>query len=102
MAHCRPPPPPRDGGDADAPLGHAVLTLTPDPNTLGALRVHFTAPFHNDPPPPTTACGWSGRCEGLWDYEVLELFIGVEAHGQWDYVGELVGREVMRGLWFGL
>ena len=36
-----------------------------------ALRIEVDAPFHRDPPPP----GEPGPCEGLWEYEVAELFI---------------------------
>ncbi len=35
------------------------------------LRVHVDAPFHDDPPPR----GVPGPTDGLWDYEVAELFI---------------------------
>ncbi len=36
-----------------------------------ALGIHVDAPFHDDPPPP----GGLGPADGLWDYEVAELFI---------------------------
>ncbi len=39
-----------------------------------ALRV--SAPFHNDPPPE----GPPGSTDGLWDYEVVELFISGTAN----------------------
>lgn len=41
----------------------------------GGLRVQTDAPFYGDPPP----AGAGGPCEGLWDFEVVELFI---AHGE--------------------
>lgn len=36
-----------------------------------ALVLHVDAPYFGDPPPP----GSAGPCEGLWAYEVVELFI---------------------------
>ena len=39
--------------------------------TASALRVAVSAPFHDDPPPP----GEPGSTEGLWEYEVVELFV---------------------------
>ena len=42
------------------------LELTPT-----ALNVGIAAPFHNDPAPP----GPPGSLDGLWDYEVVELFL---------------------------
>jgi len=35
------------------------------------LVVRVDAPWHGDRPPPTAA----GRCDGLWEYEVVELFL---------------------------
>lgn len=35
------------------------------------LVVELDAPFHGDPPP----AGPPGRCDGLWEYEVVELFL---------------------------
>ncbi len=35
------------------------------------LRVECTAPLHGDPPPP----GLSGPTPGLWNHEVVELFL---------------------------
>jgi hypothetical protein len=35
------------------------------------LFVHVHAPFYNNPPPLVPA----GSCEGLWEYEVVELFL---------------------------
>lgn len=38
-----------------------------------SLEVLVEAPFFDDPPPPT---GSRGRpCDGLWDHEVVELFL---------------------------
>ncbi len=37
----------------------------------GDLLVSLSAPFHDDPRPPDPA----GRCPGLWEYEVVELFL---------------------------
>ncbi|MFO0688123.1 MAG: hypothetical protein U0900_05405 [Myxococcota bacterium] len=36
-----------------------------------ALEIELEAPRYGDPPPPTPP----GRCDGLWDFEVLELFL---------------------------
>jgi hypothetical protein len=40
---------------------------------LGAdlLAIEVVAPFHGDPPPP----GSVGSCDGLWEFEVVELFL---------------------------
>lgn len=35
------------------------------------LRIAVDAPFHNDPPPP----GLPGPTPGLWEHEVVELFV---------------------------
>ncbi|MEM7354605.1 MAG: hypothetical protein AAF657_27605 [Acidobacteriota bacterium] len=43
------------------------------------LRIEVDAPFHHDPPPP----GQPGPCEGLWDYEVAELFIVGRSPAGW-------------------
>lgn len=37
----------------------------------GGLRVGIEAPFHGDPPPP----GPPGDTPGLWNFEVVELFV---------------------------
>ncbi len=39
--------------------------------TEGALEVTVDAPFHGDPAPP----GAPGPTPGLWEYEVVEVFI---------------------------
>jgi hypothetical protein len=36
-----------------------------------ALLVHVDAPFHDDPPPRAEP----GSCDGLWEFEVVELFL---------------------------
>ncbi len=48
-----------------------------------ALGIHVDAPFHDDPPPP----GGLGPADGLWDYEVAELFIagGEDSGGETAY-----------------
>ena len=56
-----------DGHPAPA-SGVTHLTLSAEP--LG-LRIDVDAPFHDDPAPP----GPAGPSWGLWDYEVVELFI---------------------------
>ena len=47
---------------------HTVLILEPAP---GALRLRGEAPFAADPPPAAPA----GSTPGLWNHEVVELFI---------------------------
>jgi hypothetical protein len=37
----------------------------------GGLTIEVAAPFHGDPPPP----GPPGPCEGLWEHEVVEVFL---------------------------
>lgn len=50
------------------PAEQVNLTL----ETVGAgLRVVVEAPYHQDPAPP----GPAGPCPGLWNYEVVELFV---------------------------
>ena len=58
-------------GQPATPAEAVALRLARSPH---ALTVWFRAPWHGDPSPP----GPTGSCEGLWDYEVVELFI---AHG---------------------
>jgi hypothetical protein len=50
---------------------NVVLTLT-----LETLWIEIDAPFHNDPPPRTPA----GFTDGLWAFEVVELFIVGQQH----------------------
>jgi hypothetical protein len=42
------------------------------------LRLSVDAPFHGDPPPAVPP----GRCPGLWEHEVVELFL-VDAGGSY-------------------
>ncbi len=55
-------------GTPAAPGERATLTLA-----LGAGRLAVTidAPYHGDPPPP----GPPGHAPGLWEFEVVELFV---------------------------
>ncbi len=46
--------------------------------TAAAVRIDVDAPFHGDPTPP----GDPGRFDGLWDYEVVELFISGTGSGE--------------------
>ena len=39
------------------------------------MNVDIDAPFHNDPPPETPA----GSLDGLWEFEVVELFLRGDA-----------------------
>ena len=59
-----------------------VLTVTAAGK---ALRVRVDAPFHGDPPPP----GEPGPTDGLWDYEVAELFIAGPDDGEETVYAEL-------------
>lgn len=40
------------------------------------LKIEIDAPFHDDPPPPLPP----GRCDGLWNHEVVELFLVGASH----------------------
>lgn len=40
--------------------------------TESGFQLRITAPFYGDPPPPT---GPVGPTDGLWEYEVVEVFI---------------------------
>lgn len=57
-------------GSAAAPGEHVALALVAEP-VSGQLRVKIDAPFHGDPTPP----GPPGHTPGLWDFEVVELFL---------------------------
>lgn len=46
--------------------GELLLVLA-----CGQLRIAVDAPFHDDPPPP----GPPGPTPGLWEHEVVELFV---------------------------
>ena len=43
----------------------------PGDNNSGGLMVEVDAPFHGNPAPP----GPPGPSDGLWDFEVVELFV---------------------------
>lgn len=47
-----------------------AVTLTVD-ESADEWIVTVEAPFHNDPPP----CAAPGPLDGLWEYEVVELFV---------------------------
>jgi hypothetical protein len=52
--------------------------VTVDAATRGEIfEVTVKAPFHDDPPPPAPA----GSTPGLWEYEVVELFVAGEGDG---------------------
>lgn len=54
---------------AAAPGGeHATVDLELRPS---GVEIRIDAPFHHDPPPP----GRAGRTPGLWEYEVVEVFL---------------------------
>jgi hypothetical protein len=42
----------------------------------GAMTIRIDAPFANDPAPPIP----SGRCDGLWNFEVVEFFFVARDH----------------------
>lgn len=55
-----------------APVGpEELVTLFIIPADDGGLILKFIAPLHGDPPPP----GPPGPTDGLWEHEVVELFI---------------------------
>lgn len=54
-------------GAAIPPAEQSSIALRDD----GDLIVCVQAPWHGDPPPP----GPAGPTPGLWDYEVVELFV---------------------------
>lgn len=67
------------------PAERASVTVERVPH---GLRLRIDAPFHGDPPPP----GPSGPTDGLWAYEVVELFIvGAGADGVPEYTEVEVG-----------
>ncbi len=65
-------------GDAAQAGEVAVLTLH---RTAAGLEVEIDAPFHGDPPPPTPP----GALDGLWAFEVVELFIASPLGAGWAY-----------------
>lgn len=56
--------------DGEAAAGGEIATITLAGERAG-LRVEFEAPFHGDPPPNAAP----GSCDGLWEHEVVELFV---------------------------
>ena len=55
-----------------------VLTAADD----GGVDVAINAPFYNDPTPPLPP----GRTPGLWEWEVVEVFIASHGGGDCPYV----------------
>ena len=55
-------------GEVLAVSEHVRLLMRLDQN---GLHVQVEAPFYNDPPPESAP----GTTEGLWEYEVVELFL---------------------------
>jgi len=55
-------------GERASPGEHVTLRAQLDPQRL---TVEVDAPFHDDPPPTAPR----GRCDGLWEFEVVELFL---------------------------
>jgi hypothetical protein len=55
-------------GDVVGPLEQVSLRLSGLPESL---LLEIEAPFHDDPPPEKVA----GSTPGLWDFEVVELFV---------------------------
>ncbi len=58
----------------DAEVTRLTLSLAGDgPN--GAMTIALDAPFHDDPPPAPEMHPRTAR-DGLWEFEVVELFLG--------------------------
>jgi len=55
-----------------APINHAPITFYISAQDSRAVRISVSGPFFNDPDPPPCAAGTA--CDGLWDYEVAEVF----------------------------
>ncbi len=73
---------------AGAPLAEALqarLQLDLEP---AGLRVLIDAPFFDDPPPPADGQPRTAR-DGLWEHEVVELFIGAAEGGKARHYTEL-------------
>lgn len=65
-------------GDAAEPGEVAVVTIH---RTAAGVAVEIDAPFHGDPPPPSPP----GALDGLWVFEVVELFIAARFGSGWSY-----------------
>lgn len=65
-------------GDAADPSEIAELRLH---RSAAGLHIEIDAPFHGNPPPPSAP----GSLDGLWAYEVVELFIATPHDGGWHY-----------------
>lgn len=61
--------------DGDSIPSDERATVTLEFALGGDLRVFVHAPLHGDPPPP----GPPGPTPGLWEYEVVELFVAESA-----------------------
>lgn len=55
-----------------APINHAPITFEISAQDSRAVRISASGPFFDDPGPPPCAAG--SACDGLWDYEVAEVF----------------------------
>ena len=55
-------------GESATPGEHLTLSARLEPQRL---VIEVDAPFHDDPPPAAPR----GRCDGLWEFEVVELFL---------------------------
>ncbi len=59
---------------AGAPLAAAATTRLAIDVAPEGLRLTLDAPFHGDPPPPEDGQPRGAR-DGLWEFEVVELFL---------------------------
>lgn len=54
------------------PIGHAPVTFQISAQDSSFVRIHVSGPFFDDPGSPP--CQVGSACDGLWDYEVAEVF----------------------------
>lgn len=53
-------------------INHAPVTFQISAQGSRTVRISVSGPFFNDPDPPPCKAG--SACDGLWDYEVAEVF----------------------------
>ncbi|XP_068699499.1 uncharacterized protein [Montipora foliosa] len=55
-----------------APIDHAPITFQISAQDSSFVQIHVSGPFFDDPGSPP--CPVGSACDGLWDYEVAEVF----------------------------